>query len=303
MTAATPRPVLQEISVIIPTLGRPILERSLAAIEAGTHWPAAVIVVDQGRNPDTDELCRAVAARGLSVRYYPSDQRGRALGVNRGIERAESRFVAVTDDDCLVEPEWLAALDASLQRDPRSIVTGRIEAAEGGNVPVVVTTREEFVQRRPRLSFDSLSGGNMGAARELLMELGLLDEDPCVATAEDAELAYRALRAGVALHFDPRAGVAHVDWREGDERGMQYDSYARSHGGFYGKYLRRGDLFIAARMAAHLLRAARRWIVGTIRGEPDQARTGRAYVLHLPAGAIAGWRGQPIPGREARADQ
>ena len=298
MTSPAPRPVLEEMSVIIPTLGRPILQRSLTAIEEATHWPARVIVIDQGRNEAIADLCGEFSSRGLEIQYVASDQRGRALGVNRGIERARTRFVAVTDDDCLVEPGWLEALDSALHRHPRAFVTGRIEAADGGNVPVVVTTREEFVQQRPRLSFDSLSGGNMGAARELLLELGLLDEDPCVATAEDAELAYRALRAGVPLRFEPRAGVAHVDWREGDGRSVQYDSYARSHGGFYGKYLREGDLFIAARMAVHLLRATRRWILGTIKGDQDQARTGRAYALRLPAGAIAGWRGQPIPGRE-----
>ena len=298
MNAATSHPVLAGISVVIPTLGRPILERSLAAIEQGSHWPAAVIVVDQGRSEETANLCRQVTERGLDIVYVPSDQRGRALGVNRGIERAGTRFVAVTDDDCLAEAEWLRAMNAALERDPQVIVTGRIEAADGGNVPVVVTTREEFVQRRPRLTFDSLSGGNMGAARELLVGLGLLDEDPCVATAEDAELAYRALKAGIGLRFEPRAGVAHVDWREGDERAIQYDSYARSHGGFYGKYLRRGDLFIGARMGLHLMRAARRWATGLVRGDRDLARNGRAYVLRLPGGAIAGWRGRPIPGAE-----
>ncbi len=295
MSRATPPPVLEDMSVVIPTLGRPILERALEAIEAGTHWPATIIVVDQGRSAETVTLIRDVTVRGLAIKHVPSEQRGRARGVNRGIETAETRFVAITDDDCLVEPGWLLAICARLRTDPDSIVTGRIEAADGGNVPVVVTSREGFVQRRPRLSFDSLSGGNMGAARELLFRLGLLDEDPCVATAEDAEFAYRALRKGAALVFEPEAGVAHVDWREGEERSMQYDSYARSHGGFYGKYLRHGDLFIAARMALHLVRALRRWIVGAMTGNEDLARNGRAYTLRLPGGALAGWRGQPTP--------
>lgn len=130
----------------------------------------------------------------------------------------------------------------------------------------------------------------MGAARKLLMDLGMFDEDPCVATAEDAELAYRALMAAVPLIFEPGAGVAHVDWREGPARADQYDSYARSHGGFYGKYLRKGDLFLFARMIVHLGRAMRRWVTGTVTGNADLARMGRAYTLRLPVGALAGWR-------------
>lgn len=288
--AAQRTPVLEDISVVIPTLGRAILERSLDALERGTHWPAAVVVVDQGRRAETARLIQDFAGRGFPVEHVLSDQRGRARGVNRGIERVRTRFLAITDDDCLAEPEWVAAVESRLRQQPGVFVTGRIEAAEGGEVPVVVSSKELFTQLRPRLNFDSLSGGNMGAARNLLMELGLLDEDPCVATAEDAELAYRALRAGVALVFDPRAGVAHVDWREGPERSEQYESYARSHGGFYGKYLRHGDAFIAVRMAVHMLRAGRRWAVGALTRNREMARFGRAYTLHLPGGALAGWR-------------
>jgi GT2 family glycosyltransferase len=118
-----------------------------------------------------------------------------------------------------------------------------------------------------------------------------------MATAEDAELAYRALRSGVPLIFEPDAGVAHVDWREDEQRAEQYDSYARSHGGFYGKYLRRGDLFIAARMAVHLARAARRWLMGSLQRNEDRARIGQAYTLHLVGGAMTGWRhGRATPG-------
>jgi GT2 family glycosyltransferase len=290
------------MSVVIPTLGRPILERSLAALLAGSHWPARVIVVDQGKKPEIARLLQVFADRGLATEYVPSNQRGRASGVNRGIERVRTRFVAITDDDCLAEPSWLHALTVRLRREPESIVTGRVEAAEGGNITMVVTSRQGFTQRKPRLRFDSLSGGNMGAAQELLVRLGLLDEDPCVATAEDAELAYRALRRGVALIYEPEAGVAHVDWRRGEERAAQYDSYAYSCGGLYGKYLRRGDLFIAARMGLQMLRALRHWLKGSLRRDRDLARVGRAYSLRLLSGAINGWRhGSPRPSGSAIA--
>ena len=74
------------------------------------------------------------------------------------------------------------------------------------------------------------------------------------------------------------------------ERGEQYRTYARSQGGFYGKYLARGDAFIAARIAAHLLRALRRWYRGRRRGDAEQAMIGRAYATHLLPGVWAGLR-------------
>jgi GT2 family glycosyltransferase len=158
-------------------------------------------------------------------------------------------------------------------------------------VPVaVVTSDRPDTQSRPRLQFDRLSGGNMGGALEVLRRIGPLDEDPCLATAEDGEYAYRALRAGVSITYDPAIVVEHVGWRDEPERERQYRSYARSRAGFHGKYLRRGDVFIGLRVVVHLLRSLRRWTRGVITRDPDQTARGRAYVTELLPGLIAGWR-------------
>ncbi|HSH74439.1 MAG TPA: glycosyltransferase [Longimicrobiales bacterium] len=290
MSEENRKPVLPDVSVVIPTLGRPILEGSLAAIEAGSRWPAAVVVVDQGQSEEVARMARAFSDRGLNVVHVPSAERGRARGVNRGIERIDTRFFAVTDDDCFAEGRWVEALTLRLREEPGAIVTGRVEAPEGGHLAFTVRSRDGFMQRKPRLTFDSLSGGNMAAARQLIVDLGMLDEAEYVKTAEDGELAYRALRAGIPLVFEPEAGVLHMDWRDEAQRAVQYGSYARSHGGFYGKYLRRGDLFIALRFAVHWTRAARRWLRGTLTGNRSQAEIGRAYALGLVGGVVTGWK-------------
>jgi GT2 family glycosyltransferase len=220
----------------------------------------------------------------------PSHQRGRAAGVNRGIEAVTSRFLAITDDDCLAHPEWIERLTAQLERYPGEIVTGRVDAGDE-TVLLRVTSERPFVQRRRSLRFDRLSGGNMAMARDVAAQVGLLDESPYVRNAEDHEYAYRALRAGIPIRYAPEAAVTHLGWRDDESRQRQYDGYARSHGGFYGKYLRRGDAFIAARAAIHWMRALRRWATNSVRGDRERARMARAYVTGLPSGILAGWRG------------
>jgi GT2 family glycosyltransferase len=275
---------------VIPTLGREILRRSLDALAGGRVLPARVVVVHQGDDPRVCEWVEATSAGAFDVAYIRSRELGRAAGVNRGIERVDTPFVALTDDDCLVDPEWVGRMATRLRAEPDRLVTGRVEA-EGDERPVAVVTSREFdVQWRPRLRHDSLSGGNMGGATAVLRRIGPLDEDPCLATAEDNEYAYRALRVGVPIAYDPDIVVAHVGWRDETQRGRQYDSYARSLAGFYGKYLRRGDPFIAARTAVHLVRSLRRWITGVARGDADRAANGRAYVRGLLPGLLAGWR-------------
>jgi GT2 family glycosyltransferase len=260
-------------------------------LRSGTLHPAEVIVVDQSRSADVEAMVKGAANRGLPARWLPSDTSGRAAGVNCGLAAAQTRFVAITDDDCLADQRWLERLVKELTADPGSIVTGRVDAGDD-TVLITVTGRDPSVQRRRALGFDRLSGGNMALARDVVARVGGLDEDPLVRTAEDHEFAYRALTAGIPIRYVPDAAVTHLGWRDEHARATQYASYARSHGGFYGKYLRRGDTFMALRASLHWLRATRRWLSALVRRDHERARMSRAYVTGLPAGVRAGWRGE-----------
>jgi GT2 family glycosyltransferase len=282
--------VLDDLTVVIPTLGRPILEESLNRIASGTTWPAKIIVVDQSSNSAVAGWLSRLSSHGLDCDYVPSTQRGRAAGVNRGIERVRTRFVAVTDDDCFVEPKWLENMAARLRDNPDAIISGRVESGGDEPVLVVVNSMKPAVQRRPRFRSDSMCGGNMGAAIDVIRRIGFFDEDPCVRTAEDCEYSYRALRSGTPIIYAPDVAVRHFGWRGESERATQYRDYARSHAGFFGKYLSRGDWFIAVRIMIHLLRSLKRWGRGVLTANRDLALNGRAYVTELLPGIIAGWR-------------
>lgn len=289
MSEEAGRATAADLTVVIPTLGREILRESLAALGRGSVLPARVVVVHQGEDPRVARWSRE-APGGLVVDYVPSDRRGRAAGVNAGLALVTTRFVAITDDDCLADSSWVQRMAARLRDEPGRLVTGRVEAA-GDEAPVAIVSSERHdTQLRPRVRFDLLSGGNMGGAMDTLRRVGPLDEDPILATAEDGEYAYRALRAGVPITYDPTVVVAHVGWRGDAERGRQYRSYARSTAGWHGKYLRRGDVFIALRVGVRLLRALRRWTTGVVLRDPDRAARGRAYVSELLPGLLAGWR-------------
>lgn len=290
-----PRPVLDDISIVVPTLGRPILEQSLYWILVGNAWPGCLIVVEQGSNPDVASWLSRVQEVGIRIKHILSDQRGRSAGINRGLEQVDTRFVAITDDDCFVGGDWLLNMANRLRLNPEAVVTGRVEAA-GEDMIVVVTSTTPSVQSRPRLKFDSMSGGNMGTSLAVFKKVGLFEEDPVMATAEDAEWSYRALRKEVSLRYEPEVVVAHFGWRDAGRRVEQYRQYALSHGGFYGKYLRQGDLFILARAVGHFMRALRRWIMGRVKGDAELALLGKAYCLNLLPGVLAGIRSDMQPG-------
>jgi len=286
--------MLDDISIVIPTLGRPILEQSLFWILVGNAWPGCLIIVEQGLNSDVMDWLKHVEELGIRVKHILSNQHGRSAGINRGLEQADTRFVAITDDDCFVGEDWLINMANKLRLSPEAVVTGRVEAA-GEDMIVVVTSPTPSIQTRPRLKFDSMSGGNMGTSLDVFRKVGLLEEDPLMSTAEDAEWSYRALRKGVAIRYEPDVVVAHFGWRDVGKRAEQYRHYALSHGSFYGKYLRKGDLFILMRALAHWLRALRRWINGRRKGDLDSALIGRAYFMNLFPGILAGMQSKMYP--------
>lgn len=280
--------VRHEISVVIPTIGRSILRRCLQSITEGNELPGRLVVVDQSSNGEIAEWLGPLMSSGVDTRYVASRQTGRASGVNRGLEQVKSPFVAITDDDCLVSKDWLQRMFVHLKQRPETVMTGRVEAGGDRQVPFVVTSAAPEVYRRPRLRFDALSGGNMGVSRSVLERVGLLDEDPILRCSEDGEWAYRALRAGVPIEYAPDVVVYHYGWRDSAESQEQYRNYARSCGGFYGKYIRQGDWFIGARALVHYLREFRRFIKASLTGNRKHIQMSWACLRWLIPGIYSG---------------
>src|SRR5690606_36242721 len=119
--------------------GRPMLRGCLASIAAGTVRPAAVVIVDQSCAAEIEHIARESCTDDMVVTYVPSSKRGRSAGLNEGIALVRTAYVAITDDDCEVAPDWVAHLLARLLERSDAIVTGRVEAGAGAPVLSVVT--------------------------------------------------------------------------------------------------------------------------------------------------------------------
>jgi GT2 family glycosyltransferase len=290
MTGAS-RPIAADITVIIPTLGGAVLRGCLESIAAGTVWPACVIVVDQGRDPQTRTGVDAVRAGGLDARHLPSTQTGISAATNRGLEQVRTRYAAVTHDDCLVRREWLERLAAALRNAGEAIVTGRVEPEGTGIVLTIKTDDAPAVYTAPRVDGDVLFPPNMGFAVGLLERIGAFDEHPSLASAgEDNEWAHRALRAGVRIVYDPAVVVGHLARHQPSDLPDLYRRYARGHGAFYGTWLRRGDPFIALRATRDLVRAPWLLIRGLATRNPELISMGRGEMAGLVPGILAGLR-------------
>lgn len=285
----TQKPVAHDLSVVIPTVGRDLLQGCLESIRAGTVWPHQLLIVDQSSTLHVHGWIATVRASGLDVVHIRSPGRGIANATNRGLERVTTPFVATTHDDCRVQADWLEKIGARLRAVEDAIVTGRVEPEGGGIVLTTITRREPAVYRKPMIDRDVLFPPNMGFPISTLQRIGYFDEHPSLRLAgEDNDWGYRALTTGVAIVYDPRVVVRHVAWQHPARLVSLYRRYARGQGSFYGKHLRRGDLFIARRALRDLVRAPWLLIRGAVTGNRQLMAMGLGEVSGLLPGLVAG---------------
>jgi GT2 family glycosyltransferase len=238
----TPGAIARDVTVIVPTMGGPVLQGCLESIAGGTTWPARLVVVDQGGVGATAAWIATLRERGIDVLLVLSGQTGIAAATNRGLELVRTVYAAVTHDDCRVRHDWLERLATRLLEVGDTIITGRVEPEGDGIVLTVKTDDEPATYLTPRLGGAVLFAPNMGFAIRLLNRIGWFDEHPSLATAgEDNEWAHRALRAGVRIVYEPTVVVSHLARHRPEDLPGLYRRYARGQGAFYGKWIRRGD--------------------------------------------------------------
>ncbi len=171
--------------------------RALVALRCRLPWQC--VIVDNGSSDGTLGRLRELAtvlAPGLQVVSEP--RAGVSRGRNAGIRAARGEFIAMTDDDCLPEPDFLDAVLEAFADPAIGYYGGRVLLHDPGDYPITIKTsteREEFppgTVLRP----GALHGANFGFRRAVLERIGGFDPNlgPGTPTrgGEDVELATRA---------------------------------------------------------------------------------------------------------------
>ncbi len=129
--SVTMRPVRADVSVIICTWNRSRLLRltlqqmSQLRIPAGVSWE--LIVVNNNCTDDTDEVLAEFVGRLPLVRLFEPTP-GKSHAANRAVHEARGEYLVWTDDDVLVDADWLSAYITAFSQWPEvSIFAGAID--------------------------------------------------------------------------------------------------------------------------------------------------------------------------------
>jgi len=293
------------VAVVIPMWNQVELTlRCLRSLEALTHAPTRVYVVDNASEPDPTAALLQVRADVTVLRQAAN--LGFAGGCNAGIARAiadGAEAVLLLNNDAYVAPELLAHLVGGLSGGERIAAAGaktltdetppRIHAAYNVltfHAPLVRVEgwleprTEKFGEER---DVDSVSGGAILLRRKALEDIGLFDEE-YFAYHEDVDWCARARRAGWRIRYVPEA--------------INYHRMHASTGGGYGGpivYLtsRNAVLFVRKHGSLGQRLAFAVYTLGNLMKEfALRARRGElaAYRWRL-RGLVDGLFGRPVP--------
>jgi hypothetical protein len=127
------------ISVVICTWNRSALLRetleqmTLLDVPANTAWE--VIVVNNNCSDDTDVVLAEYTSRLPLVRLFESTP-GKSFAANLAVREAKGEYIVWTDDDVLVDPNWLKAYTAAFITWPEaSLFAGAIDPWFEGSPP------------------------------------------------------------------------------------------------------------------------------------------------------------------------
>ena len=287
---------MSSISVVVPTLGGPRLERVLDSLASQTV-AAEVIVVDDG-SADASVAPRAASYDGVEVLRLDVNS-GFSRACNAAAERASGDALVLLNDDCVADREFLERIAAAL--DPAAGVAMVASVMRDWGDPELIDSAGMELDRT-LLVWDYLNGepvsildagvpdpvGPSAAAaafdREAFMRLGGFDER-LFAYWEDVDLVLRLRRDGYVcrLAADARGTHEHsASFGSGSARKNELTGFGR------GYVLRKWGALTLGRLPAVLARD-----LATCAGQAVIDRN-----VSGVRGRVAGWRAAAAVPRE-----
>ena len=243
------------ISIIICTRNRAAsLRRTIESVRALSTPPATAwefIVVDNGSTDDTRAVVEAaVAASEIDVKYVYEGRKGLSQARNAGIRQARGEVIAFTDDDMLVETDWLVRIAEQCAQHPTmTMYFGRTRVSRPEQPRLAIREGDSPVLYRfPCTPNEPGSGNNMIFRTAVLPLVGEFDVTLGAGTklgsSEDTDFTYRVLRAGGLVRYCPEISAIHDHDRLSQDavRSLLF-AYGQGRGGFFCKYILQRDLW------------------------------------------------------------
>ncbi len=204
-----------QFSVIIPTWNRP--ESLAMCLKSFTFldYPAnawELIVVNDGGAESFSKITSKLG-ENLPLKLLDIEQAGPATARNKGAKLARGEYLAFTDDDCRVEPDWLCQFAKGFEDSKWDALGGRSLNPFPGNAIArswhhIIDFIYDHLQDESGNAL-LLVSNNIACRHRVFEQLGGFDETFPFAGGEDTELSHRLLTRGYRQRYYPDAKTWH----------------------------------------------------------------------------------------------
>ncbi len=211
------------VSIVIPNWnGKRFLKGCLDSLMEQTYSELEIYIVDNGSKDGSVEFIEENYPSVKLVKFPHNT--GFAPAVNAGIKAASGQYLALINNDTVVDKNWVSELAAVLDSHPEigsvgckmlayddhKLLDGVGDGYRRGGLPGRIGHREIDTGRFNTQRY--ILGACGGAAvykRSMLDDIGLFDED-YFAYLEDVDIALRAQSAGYKCLYVPSAIIYHL---------------------------------------------------------------------------------------------
>ena len=191
-------------TVLIPARNEASNIGSLLLALQGQNYPSAlieVIVIDDQSTDQTPEIIRQFPHVRLLQQPNDPAAAGKKRSIERGIEAARHDWILTTDADCMPAPQWIATVNAYLDRTDVVCLVGPI------TLPATNSTLLHEFQRYDNLMFQGITGAaiesnqhtlgngaNLCYRKEAFRAVGGFDRIDTLASGDDVLLIEKFMR-------------------------------------------------------------------------------------------------------------
>lgn len=216
-----------DFSIIICTYNRskslPTALNSLNSLNLPDNFQWEVIIVDNNSTDNTKEVVdEFIENSKLNLRYVKETQQGLSHARNKGIKESKGKYIAFTDDDTIVDSQWIARLHETFQEYGCDCVGGRIYIKPEKELPRWLKKELwgflgflDYGDKLLEIKDEKIFGGNMVFSKEILSKTGYFNTElgrtlSALTGGEEAELIQKIKNLGGTIMYQPSAIVHHV---------------------------------------------------------------------------------------------
>ncbi len=185
--------------------GEKVIDKCVRSLLNTKYEPKEVLIVIDGSD---DGTLKALEKFSGKIRILEKKRGGVGDSRNFGLKHADADLVAITDDDCEVDPDWVSEASGYFTDDRVAAVTG-CKKYKITNLISAVRSMEyhtRFVRRGKEAN--SVECPVVVFNRDAILKVGGFTSRSLVG-GEDTDIGYKLKEAGYRIIYEPRMVVYH----------------------------------------------------------------------------------------------